>query len=352
MHIASIHNNILLNSSPPNLSVTKHEIITNPQIELTKWVCMYCSRDFLIIEELQHHINTDHQALVNGNFLGSHGKNAVESPLTSNNNDLSLINDSHSDSAPTYACESCTMHFDSVDKLRVHENCIHWKPPIAASSKSFNKDCNPGLHPTQNFSGSEGLTNSNSIQPIQLQPTDLSRKRRGTDVEEKISPKRMNNNTTSVPNVTSSSHDSSKKEEWTSYICSICGTQLPNFASFMVHMDIHMSVSATPSNVILGGYCPLCGEAYRDQTELNNHIVLHTLTYKLGWCCRVCKKVFNDNLEDFQRHLMENHACTTYKCCVCEQLFESKTAMLVSVLFCHYLFVLTQLFSDALDQET
>lgn len=294
---------------------------------------MYCGKDFLTLDEMQQHVNIEHSAIINGNFAGSPCKTISKSESLSPLNDKSPSHTNHSNSSPTYACDSCTMQFDSIEKLRIHENCIHWKPPqpLISNPTTFIKDCNTCLPPSQGMS-SEILNNSNS-QPIQSQPTDLSRKRRGSEMEDQNISKRNNNELNSTQSVAGSSHDSTKKEEWSSYICSICGTQLPNFASFMVHMDIHMSVNATSTNVVLGGYCPLCGEAYRDQTELNNHIVLHTLTYKPGWCCRVCKKIFNEDLEDLQRHLMESHTCTTYRCCVCEQLFETKTAMLVCFYF-------------------
>ncbi|KAK4871794.1 hypothetical protein RN001_015918 [Aquatica leii] len=324
IHVSSVHATLGLANQQTTPSNCLQEGANKALMELPKWVCMYCGHDFLTLDEMQQHVNLEHSAIINGNFANNNLINSeTSSPLNDKSSPVHETN-----SSPTYACDSCTMQFDSIEKLRVHENCIHWKPPQALNSNSsvFLKDYNSCLQSAQSINAE--IQNSPNSQPIQSHPTDLSRKRRGSDMEISVLPKRETNDV-SIQNLAGSSHDTLKKEEWSSYICSICGTQLPNFASFMVHMDIHMSVNATPANVILGGYCPLCGEAYRDQTELNNHIVLHTLSYKPGWCCRVCKKVFNEDLEDLQRHLIENHTCTTYRCCVCEQLFETKTAMLM-----------------------
>lgn len=296
------------------------------------WACMYCGKDFITRPEMQHHINTEHNALLNGDFTGSSSKStATTETMTLPNDKTSPSHNQQLSSSPTYACDSCTMQFDSIEKLRVHENCIHWKPPqpLIPNPTSFMKDCNTSLPPSQGISP-EVLSNSPNTQPVQSQPTDLSRKRRGSDIDDQVARKRNSIERNATQSTISSTHNSSKKEEWSSYICSICGTQLPNFGSFMVHMDMHMSVNATPASVVLGGYCPLCNETYRDPAELNNHILIHALSYKTGWCCRVCKKMFNDNLEELQRHLMETHACTTYRCCVCQQMFDSKAAMLVS----------------------
>ncbi|XP_031357117.1 zinc finger protein 423 homolog isoform X2 [Photinus pyralis] len=320
-HTSSMHTTL-------GVTCASQSMASTPLQELPKWVCMYCGRDFLTIDEMQHHVNLDHSAILNGNFTNNASKPTTTSETSSPLNDKgSPIHESNS--SPTYACDSCTMQFDSIEKLRVHENCIHWKPPqpLISAPALYVKDCNACLPPSERVT-TDVLSASPTSQPVQSHPTDLSRKRRAGDVESPVVAKRESNDL-SNHSMAGGSRDSSKKEEWSSYICSICGTQLPNFASFMVHMDIHMSVNATPTNVVLGGYCPLCGEAYRDQTELNNHIVLHTLSYKPGWCCRVCKKVFNEDLEDLQRHLVENHTCTTYRCCVCEQIFETKSAMLI-----------------------
>ncbi|KAF5294218.1 hypothetical protein FQA39_LY13466 [Lamprigera yunnana] len=326
VHLSSAHRSFGMHSQQTVSTASLQEGTSKTVMELPKWVCMYCGKDFLSMEDMQYHVNLDHSGIINGNFATATNKlvhSEKSSPLNSKSSPLHEPN-----SSPTYACDSCTMQFDSIEKLRIHENCIHWKPPQTIMSNAIvMKEGNSYLAPSQSIN-TEIADSSPNSQPIQSHPTDLSRKRRNSDVETVISSKRIPNDS-NIQMMASCSREPSRKEEWSSYICSICRTQLPNFASFMVHMDIHMSVNATPTNVILGGYCPLCGEAYRDQTELNNHIVLHTLSYKPGWCCRVCKKVVNEDLEDLQRHLIQNHTCTTYRCCVCDEMFETKTAMLM-----------------------
>ncbi|KAF5297157.1 hypothetical protein FQR65_LT10056 [Abscondita terminalis] len=310
IHVSSVHTVGL--TTPTNIH---QESANKALMEVPKWVCMYCGRDFLTIDEMQHHINLIHSAIFNGNFANNNLMSS-QTPLPLNEK----TSPGHeSNSSPTYACDSCTMQFDSVEKLRLHENCIHWKPPQTLNSNSsiYIQD--------QNYSDSTAQTPKIEIpnispnsQSVQSHPTDLSRKRRGGSLKSKISPKKETTDA-SVQNLVEGSQDTKKKEEWSSYICSICSTQLPNFASFMVHMDVHMSVNA--SSAILGGY--------RNQTEFTHPILLHTLSYKSGWGCKVCKQNFHENIEDLQKHLIQNHTCTTYRCCVCEQTFESKSAMLV-----------------------
>lgn len=142
MHVTAVHNGNLP-AHPGTIPMIDGTF--RPQLELPKWMCMYCAKDFVTLEEMQHHVNSEHSSLVNGDMMTSPSKSSTN-PNSPDKTSNSSLHD-HQNNSPTYACDSCTMQFDSVEKLRVHENCIHWKPPQglaphAGGAGALIKDCN------------------------------------------------------------------------------------------------------------------------------------------------------------------------------------------------------------------
>ncbi|CAG9759410.1 unnamed protein product [Ceutorhynchus assimilis] len=89
------------------------------------------------------------------------------------------------------------------------------------------------------------------------------------------------------------------------FICSCCYERLPNFKSFLIHMETHVASLKTKT----GNHCD---EDTRENfmLPLNNYL-----------CCCHCNKFFEDS-EKLQEHLVEHHVMTFYKCSLCEQTFE------------------------------
>lgn len=211
--------------------------------------CMYCGKDFLNMNLMYHHINTDHSGIfVPQNSTYSNSKDA-------------------SPKLKTYPCDLCTMKFETSSALKDHLENIHWK---------LNVDYN--------------ATTSQ-----QAKATDLSRKRKIDDVDDKRNDATKRNS----PSAAGSPYDANDKP----CICSYCYAQMPNFKSFLVHMESHVSLSA--SNFV--GYCPICGEPGRDPIEFSSHIFSHIVSDVTGRCCHQCKKSF-DQLEQLQKHNFEVHS--------------------------------------------
>lgn len=104
------------------------------------------------------------------------------------------------------------------------------------------------------------------------------------------------------------------------FICACCYERLPNFKSFLVHMETHVSSIKTPT-------CHQCGEEITDSSikqALNSSMV--PLSNYL--CCCHCDNLFEDS-ESLQKHLLTHHVVTIYKCSICDQTFDDITSMKV-----------------------
>lgn len=109
-------------------------------------------------------------------------------------------------------------------------------------------------------------------------------------------------------------------------ICSYCNIQVPNFKSFLIHMETHVSLKAASSNS--KRFCPICGEpGEQDVLQFCNHVFTHAITSTPSKCCHTCKKPF-DSFENLQKHALDKHAQVAYKCNLCSNAyFDTKTAL-------------------------
>lgn len=198
---------------------------------------------------------------------------------------------------PLIGCDRCTMHFENMKALSEHLATVHWKPPLK-------KD----------------RDNSPAFAPYQSQPTDLSHKKKEDLMEAKPAKKLKTNDCMSSP------YESDDKP----CICSCCYAQMPNFKSFLVHMESHVAMNQATSNNSFIRYCPICGEPGRDPIGFSNHLFAHAITNVPGRCCHPCKKSF-DGREDLQKHLAEVHMLSVFKCSICSETFDTKAAIQVNI---------------------
>ncbi|EFA11085.2 zinc finger protein 423 homolog isoform X1 [Tribolium castaneum] len=282
-HVAMVHSDTdsSLSQTPEPLSEYQN------QIEDLKIVCMYCSKEFPSLELMYQHTNIAHRDVPNGVTTSV----SVSSPAIQNSPKPEICQNG----TPTYACDRCTMQLDSLQNLKNHINNVHWRPALSP---------NP-----VNFMGIE-----KSYSPFQTQPTDLSRKKKSEDSAEKaVKKKKDQHSPTAI-----SPYDSNDKP----CICSCCYAQLPNFKSFLHHMESHV----ISSNNSLLGFCPVCGEPGRDPVSFTNHIFSHAIAQVPGRCCYTCKKSF-ERLEELQKHLLEVHVVSVFKCSICNDIFDTKISM-------------------------
>ncbi|GJQ67475.1 putative metal ion binding protein [Trypoxylus dichotomus] len=285
-HQQSKHKSIsaIINQNPStpdkNLNVDQPKDESN--MEFTKVACMYCGRDFPNMNQMYQHISADHSAI----FL-THNLSYNPQISPSSKDSFQKTN------LPSYACDLCTIKCETAQSLKEHFKNNHWKIGSNQSSES-------------------------TPSGLQSRPTDLSRKRRVEESEE--NDKRKLEEKKTSPS-SSSPYDSNDKP----CICSYCYVQMPNFKSFLIHMESHVSLNASNSFI---GYCPICGEPSRDSIEFSSHIFSHVVTDITGRCCHQCKKSF-DQLEQLQKHHLEVHSQNVYKCTICGELFESEIAIKV-----------------------
>lgn len=280
-HLAIVHSD-----TDSSLSQTPEHFPEYPgQIEDYKIVCMYCSKEFPTLDSMYQHTNITHRDVTNGVSTSI----STSSPVAQCSPKGEICQNGN----PTYACDKCTVQVDSLQNLKNHINNVHWRPTLS-----------PGNY-----------MQVDRYSPLQTQPTDLSRKKRKEDVSEKLLKKKKQE---SQDSSTISSYDSNDKP----CICSYCYAQLPNFKSFLHHMETHI----VSSNNSLLGFCPVCGEPGRDPVSFTNHIFGHAIAQVPGRCCYTCKKSF-ERLEELQKHLLDAHVLTVFKCSICNDIFDTKVSM-------------------------
>lgn len=259
------------------------------QIEDMKIVCMYCSKEFPSLEMMYQHTNIVHRDVPNGGISTSTSTTNV-SPSPRNSPKL------WQNGTPNmFTCDINTMPLDPIQNVKNHTG--HWHQNISPSS----------TNEYGNFLGLE-----KSFSPLQTHPTDLSRKKNHREEHsDKVTKKKKTEQTTSP-------YDSNDKP----CICSCCYAQLPNFKSFLHHMETHMMSS---SNSLLG-FCPVCGEPGRDSVSFTNHIFSHAIAQVPGRCCYTCKISF-ESLDELQKHLVDVHVLSVFKCSICSDIFDTKISM-------------------------
>lgn len=273
-----------------------------------KIACMYCAKDFPTLESMCHHVSIYHGDVANGVATPDYVRGTTPKR--------------NGAGTPLVGCDRCTMHFDSVKKLSEHLASVHWRPAISQKDRDMSN------------SPSQTSSFANSLTPYQSQPTDLSHKKRSdenssAEYRNSKKPKREDGHKDlGSSSVSVSSYEAEDKP----CICSCCYAQMPNFKSFLVHMENHVAVSqasASATNNSFLRYCPICGEPGRDPVGFSNHVFAHAITNVPGRCCHTCKKSF-DGREELQKHLADVHILSVFKCSICNETFDTKVAIQVS----------------------
>lgn len=120
------------------------------------------------------------------------------------------------------------------------------------------------------------------------------------------------------------------------FLCSQCNAALPDFEAFRNHLKVHLSssspaaLSADPAIT-----CPQCGSTSPNPAEFERHILSHYLIATTEYYCNfTCNQTFATS-DDLQRHLLERHAQSLFKCGICSDLFDTKVAMQVHFAVAH-----------------
>lgn len=125
-------------------------------------------------------------------------------------------------------------------------------------------------------------------------------------------------------------------------ICNQCLASFTDFESFRGHIKLHIEET---SGGLLGGAtppeckrtpieftCPHCHSVFSSSEEISQHVVAHFLATGTAYSCENCQKPF-DKADELQKHLMDIHAHHLYSCSICNEVFDSKVTIQVSVAF-------------------
>lgn len=275
--------------------------------------CSYCSKsDFNTMEQLNNHIRTMHE------------KELVATANHGNNN--STLNDPN---CFQLSCEYCSIKFPNIPTMFQHMRTTHLDRLTSPNSyfEHFNRlaasgTFSPRLIQQRNEENSikkepvnENSSHSNEGKTQEDEPTDLSQNKRRS-----ASPRE--NSAQNSPHSASESGIAAPADKPGVFFCNQCNAGLPDFDSFRNHLKSHITQE-------LNLVCHHCGLALRDQSEYEHHIVSHFLITSSEYnCSGNCNKNYSKS-EELQKHLMDQHVQTMYKCSLCAELFETKVSIQV-----------------------
>ncbi|CAH0562421.1 unnamed protein product [Brassicogethes aeneus] len=267
----------------------------------TSFRCHLCPNAFYRPESLQNHLMNSH----------------IDSPTDSPASQSQMA---ESEEGIKIMCMYCTKDFPTLDLMCQHVNTIHKNLQNGIAS-SISPKSDQNLEHNSQYCNSDFT--HNSYNSFQLQPTDLSKRQKNIDGDEeiKLSSKKKKRKI-DVGGVGSIPQNNSYGSVDKPCICSCCYAQLPNFKSFLHHMETHM-ISA--NNALLG-FCPICGDPNVNTSNFSSHIFGHAVIQVSGLCCYTCKKTF-EHMEKLQKHLIDVHVVNVYKCSICNEIFDTKLSM-------------------------
>ncbi|KAL9918899.1 zinc finger protein Lobe isoform 2-T2 [Glossina fuscipes fuscipes] len=276
--------------------------------------CTFCTKsDFVNMEQLNSHIQRMHEK----ELINTMPQASTTTTLPADGNGFQL------------ACEYCTMKFPNIPTMFQHMRSTHIDRLASpnsyfehlnrlAASGTFSPRLltNPPLRSSasteENSIKEETQTNSpkaveNSAKTNEDEPTDLSQNNRHQH---------------SPPPAALQDPPSTATEKPGVYLCNQCNAGLPNFESFRSHLQTHLAQS-------LNLVCHHCGLVLRELSDYERHVISHFLITNSEYNCPSnCQKTFTKS-DDLQKHLIDQHTVTVYKCGICSDIFDTKVALQV-----------------------
>lgn len=277
--------------------------------------CLYCTKsDFISLDQLHSHIQTMH---------GGPMKTNLSSPA--------------SIGSPVYQiqCEFCTIKCPNMQGLFNHMKSTHLDKIQSPNTyleqfKSIYNPYSPRLRVQNGQDDSPNIKEENKSSPeqnIKVEEQD--------EEEEQTSPTDLSQPKTKKPKVDvtneKATHSPTSPQAMRpgTFLCNQCTAALPNFESFRAHLKSHLD-NGSSSFV-----CQTCGTSFADQIEYERHVISHFLVQASEFSCTPqCTKTYGKP-DDLQKHLVEMHAQTLYKCSLCSEIFETKVAIQVHFAVAH-----------------
>lgn len=264
--------------------------------------CEFCTMKFPSVQTMFHHIKTTHVDRVNS-----------PNSYIEHFNRITAYSKFHSPSSyhPTNGSPAVDEHYKrkaSEERTIIHQDHIKTEQS-AAGDLSDNDLLDKRASPVR----------SASIKQEEEQdiPTDLSKKSI-SDEEVKSNPD------------TSITPKPMQQPALGSFLCNQCNAALPDFESFRNHLKNHLSQTTISTFV-----CQHCGTTLPNQADYERHVYSHFLITNSEYLCNFnCNKAFTKS-DDLQKHLLEVHAQSLFKCGICSDLFDTKVAIQVHFAVAH-----------------
>lgn len=148
-------------------------------------------------------------------------------------------------------------------------------------------------------------------------PTDLSR--RGSDGTPPVKRPRSSSGSATPQTMLSPS----------TLLCNQCDAALPDFEAFRAHLKGHLEEGGTLTQSSPTP-CLHCGATFTDPIASEQHLAAHYLAVSCEYTCHSCARSFSSP-DDLQKHLLEQHTHSLYRCTLCKEIFESKVAIQVII---------------------
>lgn len=114
-------------------------------------------------------------------------------------------------------------------------------------------------------------------------------------------------------------------------LCNQCDAALPDFEAFRAHLKGHLEEGGDLRNSSPVP-CLQCGASFADAAASERHLTAHYLAVSCEYSCHSCARSF-PTPDDLQKHLLDMHAHHLYRCSLCKEIFDSKVAIQVRIVY-------------------
>jgi len=330
-----------------------------------KLTCMYCTRVFSCMQQLQMHVHTMHQMILSGmeNLArpaspnkASSEQRAIPCPRDKSldRNQDSSTKDSRQERGDrpvnerdhyenAFTCNQCTMKFSTLACLREHLLSIH-RHDNFGTAMMMCPLCGIACASTASYAEHYVLQHcenrrSAPATAVEYGETKLNGIYDGTVTRDsKLS--RSRDTTAEAADLTNKRSSSRSAVDANSggytagtLLCAQCGAALKDFDSFREHVARHLQADHMRNNqeasVPRQHSCSKCDVVFADREDMLAHLTKHYLDQvSKEYMCSACKKLYS-HPDLLQRHLLDVHAHHLYRCALCRDTFDSRVAIQV-----------------------
>ncbi|CAL8070195.1 unnamed protein product [Orchesella dallaii] len=359
-------------SVEPEQLTPHHMLLPFP---MPKLACIYCTKDsFTSMESLQLHVQAFHGSLLNGELgESSHLLSPIPTP--------SGFASPDSITSPNgFPCSFCTMKFPTLSGLHKHAITVHSLSGYLQAKAKENAFCaqcamafpNSALYAEHFmlFHANNGHHRSKPVcspEPLQMKPTDLSKKSKSCELPSSSTSGSSHSHTAAAASAAKKLkrdeddvHSSSSSSLLSTHppasssssiipsemrsgsmahsnnnninpimslgasvlLCSQCNAGFSDFESFRTHLKSHLE------EIVQKFVCEECDSEFTSEEQLENHSMVHYMSTSTEYGCQSCLKLFGKP-DELQKHLMDIHAHHLYRCALCKEMFDSKVSIQV-----------------------